>query len=182
LVFDRGAYDKRRSAAWLVAASRQEYRMSGIGDKIKSEFEKKPKTENLSRGATNATRDAQRRVLSELDFSDRESFDLATKGFTAPLPNNGAIKNAKGDVIWNLSDFDFLAGEAVAPATVNPSLWRDAQIMYRNEGLFKVTDGICQVCGMDISNVTFIEGDEGVTVMDPLMSEEVAKAALDLYY
>ncbi len=156
--------------------------MSGIGDKIKSEFEKKPKTENLSRGATNATRDAQRRVLSELDFSDRESFDLATKGFTAPLPNNGAIKNAKGDVIWNLSDFDFLAGEAVAPATVNPSLWRDAQIMYRNEGLFKVTDGICQVCGMDISNVTFIEGDEGVTVMDPLMSEEVAKAALDLYY
>jgi alkyl sulfatase BDS1-like metallo-beta-lactamase superfamily hydrolase len=114
--------------------------MSGIGDNIKSEFEKKPNTENLSKGATNTTREAQRRVLSELDFSDRESFDLATKGFIAPLPNNGVIKNAKGDVIWNLSDFDFLAGEAVAPATVNPSLWRDAQIMYRNAGLFRGQD------------------------------------------
>jgi alkyl sulfatase BDS1-like metallo-beta-lactamase superfamily hydrolase len=54
--------------------------------------------------------------------------------------------------------------------------------MYRNAGLFKVVDGIYQVCGLDISNVTFIEGDTGVTVMDPLVSEEVAKAALDLYY
>ena len=158
--------------------------MSSIGDKIESAFEKKPdaSTPDASKGATGATRDAQRRVLSELDFSDRQSFEDATKGFIAPLPNNGVIKNAKGDVIWNLPDFDFLAGDAVAPDTVNPSLWRDAQIMYRNAGLFKVTDGIYQVCGMDISNVTFIEGDNGVTVMDPLMSEEVAKAALDLYY
>ena len=95
-----------------------------------------------------------------------------------PLPNNGVIKNAKRYVIWNLPDFDFLADDAVAPETVNPSLWRDAQIMYRNAGLFKVTDGIYQVCGMDISNITFIEGDTGVTVMDVLLSEKVAKAAL----
>ncbi len=62
----------------LAAVRSWEYGMSGIGDNIKSEFEKKPNTENLSKGATNTTREAQRRVLSELDFSDRESFDLAT--------------------------------------------------------------------------------------------------------
>ncbi len=158
--------------------------MADIGKKIKSEFDKitKPKDVSMSKSATQATRDAQRHVLNELDFSDKQSFEDATKGFIAPLPNNGVIKNAKGDVIWNLPDFDFLAGDATAPDTVNPSLWRDAQIMYRNAGLFKVTDGIYQVCGSDISNVTFIEGDKGVTVMDPLMSEEVAKVALDLYY
>ncbi len=159
--------------------------MADLGKKIKSEFDKVTKAKdesNMSKGATAATRAAQRHVLNDLDFSDRQSFEDATKGFIAPLPNNGVVKNAKGDVIWNLPDFDFLAGDAVAPDTVNPSLWRDAQIMYRNAGLFKVTDGIYQVCGMDISNVTFIESDTGVIVMDPLMSEEVAKAALDLYY
>jgi alkyl sulfatase BDS1-like metallo-beta-lactamase superfamily hydrolase len=92
------------------------------------------------------------------------------------------VRAGQGEEPVHGQSFDFLAGDAVAPATVNPSLWRDAQIMYVNTGLFKVTDGIYQVCGMDISNVTFIEGDNGVTVMDPLMSEEVAKAALDLYY
>ncbi|MCL1692234.1 MAG: MBL fold metallo-hydrolase, partial [Actinomycetia bacterium] len=67
---------------------------------------------DVGKHATGATRDAQRRVLNELDFSDRQSFEDATKGFIAPLPNNGVIKNAKGDVIWNLPDFDFLAGDA----------------------------------------------------------------------
>ncbi len=156
--------------------------MADIVKKLKSEFDKTPKTTDGSNGATGATRDAQRRVLNELDFSDKQSFEDATKGFIAPLPNDGVIKNADGSVIWNLPDFGFLEGDATAPDTVNPSLWRDAQIMYRNAGLFKVTDGIYQVCGMDISNITFIEGDSGVIVMDTLMSEEVAKAALDLYY
>lgn len=132
--------------------------------------------------ATIATREANQKVLGELDFSDKQSFDDAIKGFIAPLPNNGLIKNAKGAVVWNLPDFDFLAGATPAPDTVNPSLWRQAQIMYRNTGLFKVADRIYQVCGLDISNVTFIESDTGVIVMDPLLSEDVAKAALELYY
>jgi alkyl sulfatase BDS1-like metallo-beta-lactamase superfamily hydrolase len=159
--------------------------MAKIVDKVESKFEKQPnsdESDHAAKGATGPTRDAQRRVLSELDFSDHQSFEDAQKGFIAPLPNKGVVKNADGAVVWNLPGFDFLAGDAAAPDTVNPSLWRDAQIMYRNAGLFKVTDGIYQVCGSDISNVTFIEGDSGVIVMDPLMSEEVAKAALDLYY
>ena len=135
-----------------------------------------------SQPATAATRLANERFLSRLDFSDQQSFEDVARGFIAPLPSKGVIKNADGDVIWNLPDFDFLAGDASAPDTVNPSLWRDAQLMYRNAGLFKVTDSIYQVCGSDISNVTFVEGDSGVIVIDPLMSEEVAKAALDLYY
>ncbi len=132
--------------------------------------------------ATDATRQAGLRVLNELDFSDKQSFEDATKGFIAPLPNKGVVKNAKGSVIWNLPDFDFLAGNTPAPDTVNPSLWRQAQIMYQSTGLFEVVEGIYQVRGLDISNVTFIEGKTGIIVMDPLMSEEVAKVALKLYY
>ncbi len=132
--------------------------------------------------ATKATQDANRRVLDQLDFSDRNSFDDATKGFIAPLPNQGVVKNAEGDIVWNLPEFDFLAGDAPAPDTVNPSLWRVAQIMQRSVGLFKVTDGIYQVRGTDISNITMIEGKSGVIIMDPCMSAEVAKGALDLYY
>jgi alkyl sulfatase BDS1-like metallo-beta-lactamase superfamily hydrolase len=132
--------------------------------------------------ATKATKEANRRILDQLDFSDRKSFDDANRGFIAPLPDKGVVKNVKGDTVWNLPDFDFLAGDVPAPDTVNPSLWRVAQIMQRNVGLFKVTDGIYQVRGTDISNITMIEGKSGVIIMDPCMSEDVAKGALDLYY
>ncbi len=137
---------------------------------------------NGHKQATTATKEAQQRVLTDLNFADRQSFEDATRGLVAPLPNDGVVKNDKGSVIWSLPDFDFLAGDSPAPETVNPSLWRQAQIMQRSTGLFKVTDGIYQVRGMDISNITFIESDTGVIIMDPLMSEEVAKVALDLYF
>jgi alkyl sulfatase BDS1-like metallo-beta-lactamase superfamily hydrolase len=120
-------------------------------------------------------------VLKELPFSNKQAFEDSGKGFIAPLENNGVVKNAKGDAIWDLTKFDFLSGDKPAPDTVNPSLWRQAQIMEHYTGLFKVTDHIYQVRGLDISNITFIEAPEGVIVMDPLVSAEVAKAGLDLY-
>ncbi|MEW9366001.1 MBL fold metallo-hydrolase, partial [Klebsiella pneumoniae] len=66
------------------------------------------------------------------------------------------------------------------PATVNPSLWRQAQLNAIN-GLFKVTERVYQVRGLDIANMTIIEGDSGLILIDPLLSNETAKAALDLY-
>ena len=132
--------------------------------------------------ATAATKAANKAMASKLNFNDKQSFEDATRNFIAPLPNKGVIKNAQGKTVWNLPEFDFLAGDKPAPDTVNPSLWRVAQIMQRNAGLFKVTDGIYQVRGSDISNATFIEGETGLIVMDPLMSKPVAEAALALYY
>ena len=86
-----------------------------------------------------------------------------------------------GQVVWDLSRFAFLADEtADAPDTVNPSLWRQAQLVVKG-GLFKVVDRLTR-CGADLSNMTFIEGDTGLIVMDPLISAETARAAMDLYF
>src|SRR3546814_7290339 len=70
---------------------------------------------------------------------------------------------------------------AEAPDTVNPSLWRQSQLINIG-GLFEVVDGIYQVRNLDLSNMTIIEGEEGITVVDPLISAETAKVGLDLYY
>jgi alkyl sulfatase BDS1-like metallo-beta-lactamase superfamily hydrolase len=89
------------------------------------------------------------------------------------------IADADGRVVWDLDAFAF--GEAEeAPDTVNPSLWRQFRLL-RNQGLFEVVPGIYQVRSFDLSNVTFVEGDDGVIVIDPLISAETAAAALALY-
>jgi len=136
---------------------------------------------DTSKPASETTKAANAAVLKELPFSNKQAFEDSEKGFIAPLENNGLVKNAKGDIIWDLPKFDFLSGDKPAPDTVNPSLWRQAQIMQHYTGLFKVTEGIYQVRGLDLSNITFIEAPEGVIVMDPLISAETARAALDLY-
>jgi hypothetical protein len=132
--------------------------------------------------ATAATKAANKEMVSKLSFNDKESFEDTTRNFIAPLPDKGVIKNAKGKDAWDLPKFDFLAGDKAAPDTVNPSLWRQAQIMQRNAGLFKVTDGIYQVRGSDISNLTVIEGDTGLIIMDTLLSKPTAEASLKLYF
>jgi alkyl sulfatase BDS1-like metallo-beta-lactamase superfamily hydrolase len=136
---------------------------------------------DTAKPATEATKAANAAVLKTLPFNNKQAFEDSKRGFIAPLENNGVVKNVKGDIVWDLPKFDFLAGDKPAPDTVNPSLWRQAQIMQHYTGLFEVTDHIYQVRGLDISNITFIEAPEGVIVMDPLVSAEVAKAGLDLY-
>jgi alkyl sulfatase BDS1-like metallo-beta-lactamase superfamily hydrolase len=119
-----------------------------------------------------------RAVLDALPFADKQDFDDARRGFLATLPEV-EIKNEQGRVVWTLRDYAFLADEH-GPATVNPSLWRLARLNM-NHGLFQVTDRIYQVRGFDVSNMTLIEGDRGLIVVDPLMSTEVARAGLELY-
>jgi alkyl sulfatase BDS1-like metallo-beta-lactamase superfamily hydrolase len=117
-------------------------------------------------------------VLQSLPFSDTQDFTDASRGFIASLPEV-EIVNDQGRVVWSLRDYAFLAQED-APDTVNPSLWRQARLNMHN-GLFQVTDRIYQVRGFDISNMTIIEGNQGVIIIDPLVCRETAQAALDLY-
>jgi alkyl sulfatase BDS1-like metallo-beta-lactamase superfamily hydrolase len=131
------------------------------------------------KGAEPATRAANAAVLQALPFADRQDFEDAQRGFIGTLPD-GVIKNANGEVVWNLKDYAFLKNPE-APPSVNPSLWRQAQINLNN-GLFKVTEGIYQIRGFDISNMTIIEGKTGLIIIDPLICMEVAAAGLDLYY
>lgn len=130
------------------------------------------------KNATKATIDVNNQVKSDLPFSDKKDFDDAQKGFIAKQ-DVVTIKNDKGDVVWDLEAYKKYIGlDKPSPDTVNPSLWRNAQLNMIN-GLFEVTDGIYQVRGYDLSNITFIKGDTGWIVFDPLISKETAKAALD---
>lgn len=116
--------------------------------------------------------------LASPSFDDTLDFENATRGFVAAL-EPCVIKNADGRVVWNNDEYDFLQG-AQCPETANPKLWRQAQLCSK-QGLFMVTDGIYQVRGLDLSHITLVEGDHGVIVIDPLVSIECAKAALELY-
>ena len=131
--------------------------------------------------ATGFTKAANAALYDELPFDDTADFDDAQRGFVAPLPDE-LIKLADGSrVVWDPKRFDFIQLGSKAPDTVNPSLWRQSQLV-NISGLFKVTDRIYQVRNYDLSNMTIIEGDTGIIVVDPLISAEVAKASLDLYY
>jgi alkyl sulfatase BDS1-like metallo-beta-lactamase superfamily hydrolase len=112
------------------------------------------------------------------DFADRTDFDNANRGLIARL-EPGVVKNADGQVIYDIDTFA-RAVEDECPATVHPSLWRQGQLT-AIQGLFEITDGIYQVRGADLSNMTVVESDTGVIVIDPLISQECAAAALALY-
>ena len=128
--------------------------------------------------ATPITRAHNRAVLAALPFGDTQDFEDARRGLLSSLPDL-EVKNAQGRVVWSLRDYGFL-DEETAPPTVNPSLWRHARLNMHH-GLFEVTEGLYQVRGYDISNMTLIEGDRGLIVIDPLISTEVAAAGLALY-
>jgi len=136
--------------------------------------------QEAAKSATDATKAANAQLLQELPFNDKTSFELAHKGFIAPLPQE-AIKGASGNAIWDPAKYGFIKEDVAAPDTVNPSLWRQSQLI-NISGLFKVTEGLYQVRNYDLSNMTIVEGKEGLTIMDPLISAETAKAALDLYF
>ena len=131
-----------------------------------------------SRDAEPATRAANDAFLKSLPFSDRADFDDAKRGFIATLPD-GVIAGPGGRTAFDTKRYSFLQKDE-APATVNPSLWRQAQLNAVN-GLFKVTERVYQVRGLDIANMTIVEGDTGLILIDPLLSNETAQAALDLY-
>lgn len=134
------------------------------------------------KGATTFTAEANEAVYALLDFSDEREFDFATRGLIA-APDELEIVDEDGKVLWSQKAYAFLDNadgtRADAPDTANPSLWRNTQLNHLY-GLFEVTEGIYQVRGYDMTNITFIESDNGWIVFDPLMSVECARAALDL--
>jgi len=129
--------------------------------------------------ATEFTKAANAKVLEALPFADRRDFDNAQRGLI-DRPETLTIKDANGKVVWDLETYKTYIGlDTAAPDTVNPSLWRNAQLNMQY-GLFKVTDDIYQVRGYDLANMTFVKGDTGWIVFDTLQSTETAKAAYDL--
>lgn len=136
-------------------------------------------TSDASRPASASVVAHHAATLKALPFSDTSDFKDASRGFLGTL-ENARITSAQGRVVWSLEPYGFLSDET-APATVNPSLWRQSRLNMQH-GLFEVVPGVYQVRGFDIANMTLIEGDTGVIVVDALTSIEGARAAMELYF
>ena len=119
---------------------------------------------------------AQRAVSAALPVEDGRDAEFAARGFIASRADP-LIRAADGRAVWNLGSYDFVAG--AAPDTVNPSLWRHIGLL-RRHGLFKVAEGVWQVRGFDVSNMTVVRGTTGWILIDPLTNKETAAAALEL--
>jgi alkyl sulfatase BDS1-like metallo-beta-lactamase superfamily hydrolase len=132
-----------------------------------------------SQGQTAASAEtarANREAADDLPLGDRDDFDAAEQGRIGGA-ESVSVRTSDGRTIWDTGAYAFETGEA--PASVHPSLWRQAQLNNRH-GLFEVADGIYQVRGYDLSNMSLIRGKTGWIVVDPLTSEETAAAALSL--
>lgn len=138
--------------------------------------EGRPALSATGKSATATTRAANEAFARSLPFEDDRDFELAARGQLAtesPL----RILADDGSVAWDMTTYAFIEGDA--PDTVNPSLWRQAKLNKLN-GLFEVVDGIYQVRGYDLSNISFIRSETGWIVLDPLITVEAARAALGL--
>lgn len=133
---------------------------------------------------TRFTKEANRSITKSLPFNDVADFENAQRGFIATIPTDIISKNKDPNnpnlVAWNLQNYNFITSTD-APDSVNPSLWRQAQLNSIN-GLFRVTDRVYQIRGLDLSNMTIIQGDTGLILIDPLTCTENSKAGLELYY
>jgi alkyl sulfatase BDS1-like metallo-beta-lactamase superfamily hydrolase len=125
-----------------------------------------------------ATVAANRQVLQTLPFADQRDFEDARRGLIATDPGM-VVEGADGQPVWNMQDYDFVSYEGEhgnAPASVNPSLWRQAALNGIH-GLFRLTEGVYQLRSFDLANMTIIEGKTGWIIVDPLTAAETAGKA-----
>lgn len=144
-----------------------------------------PSTSSLSsavpspnvKSASEFTVEKNAQLANYLDFANTRDFEDATRGFIATWPEN-TIKDKNGNAVWDFTKFDFVNTDHNID-TINPSLQRMAKLNNQH-GLFKVKEDIYQIRGFDLSVMTFVRGEHGWIVIDPLLSEETAKAGIDL--
>ncbi|WP_406457559.1 MBL fold metallo-hydrolase [Streptomyces sp. NBC_00876] len=130
-----------------------------------------------SKSAQPAVSRANDEIVRRYPFDDTRDMDDARRGFMGTAQNS-EISTADGRVVWDLEAYGFLAQDC--PPTANPSLWRQSRLV-ADHGLFEVVEGIYQIRGFDLSNMTVVEGERGILVIDPLISAETAAAGLALY-
>lgn len=129
-----------------------------------------------TKGASAATVAAQQRAAAALPADDARDAEFAARGFIATRADK-EIRSPAGRTVFTLGGYDWVSGKA--PDTVNPSLWREMTLLGKH-GLFKVSDGVWQVRGFDVSNMTVVSGKTGWIVIDPLTAKETAAAAIEL--
>jgi len=124
-----------------------------------------------------ATLAANAELAKTLPFANREDFEDAMRGFIGTTPD-ALVPGTGPRPVWNMKAYDFVKQSEPADS-VNPSLWRQAQLNAIH-GLFEVTDRVYQVRGFDMANMTIIEGDTALIIIDTLSTPDTARAALEL--
>jgi alkyl sulfatase BDS1-like metallo-beta-lactamase superfamily hydrolase len=119
----------------------------------------------------------QQALRRTLPLADERDFAEAKRGFIA-APESRQIRNADGQVVWDIGAFDFLL-EGRDFDSIHPSLQRQA-VLNMNFGLYELSDRIYQVRGFDLANLTLVKGETGWIVFDVLTARETAAAAMDL--
>lgn len=132
-----------------------------------------------TKNASAATRANNQAMSESLDWENDEDLEFARRGFIDS--GEGIVRDAEGNTVWDAQQFLSMTAAGGEFDTVNPSLWRQAGLNSIH-GLFKVTDGVYQVRGYDLSNLSIIEGETGYIVVDPLITAEVAAAAMELVF
>jgi alkyl sulfatase BDS1-like metallo-beta-lactamase superfamily hydrolase len=164
-----------RVQAWILCVLMTQIGCAGFGSRSVDPASRPALTSDV-KPATETTRKSNTRFAKGLNFEDDRDFELARRGLLVEEPALQIPADA-GNMAWDMTTYDFEVGDA--PDSVNPSLWRQAKLN-RIHGLFEVTDGIYQVRGYDLSNISFIRGETGWIVIDPLITVEAARAALEL--
>lgn len=144
-----------------------------------SNYSPLPEELRAPKPATETTRKANATFREKLDFSDSRSFENAKRGFIATLDEVIIAHDRSSRPAYDLEALSFI-DEGEAPDTVNPSLWRQAQLNAHHHGLYEVVDGVYQVRSFDMSNMSLIRGETGWILIDPLTSAETARAALEI--
>ena len=144
---------------------------------VVSGCDQSPKSLQQSDGpsaASEFTIASNKAFVENLDLDNQQDFEDARRGMVAEAPNSAVISQS-GVQVWDASDYDFIVGGA--PDTVNPSLWRQAKLN-NIRGLFKVDEGLYQLRGFDLANISLIKSDSGWILVDPLTTLETTEAAM----
>lgn len=143
-----------------------------------TDYDPLPESLRQPKPASAATKTINEAFYQRLDFTNRQSFEDAKRGFIASLDPITITHDAGNRDAFDLEALKFLDKDA--PDTANPSLWRQAQLNAQHHGLYEVVDGIYQIRSFDIANMTLIKGDTGWVIIDPLTSTESSRAGLEL--
>ena len=126
---------------------------------------------------TAATIEANRAAEALYAMDDREDFHDIDRGLIAAIDKT---VNDAGQVVFDLHDVDFISDDAERPGSINPSLWRQSQLIIRS-GLYRVVDGLYQVRGSAGANLTIVDAPDGLIVIDCTDSVDSARQGMQVF-
>ena len=126
---------------------------------------------------TQATIDANEAAQSKYAMDDRDDFHDVDRGFIVGIDRT---LNDAGDVVFDKTHTDYITDDAPRPGSVEPSLWRQSQLIIRS-GLYKVTDGLYQVRGSAGANLTIVDAPDGLVLIDVTDAVESSQQGLAVF-